>query len=57
MPDIDYSFNVIEKGTSYNVKTTESYYEECFVDLDLIFDIVQANRFSERWLIGSDFFD
>lgn len=57
LPDIDYSFNVIEKGTSYNVKTTESYYEECFVDLDLIFDIVQANRFSERWLIGSDFFD
>lgn len=57
LPDVEYSFNVITKGTKYYGRVTEQYYEECFVDLDLLFDIVQANRFIERWEIDSTFFD
>lgn len=57
LPDIEYEFNVILKGTKYHAKITETYYEECYVYLDLLFDIVQANRFSERWLIDNNFFD
>lgn len=50
-------FNVVTKGTKYLGRVTDMYYEECYVDLDLLFDIVQANRFSERWLINNNFFD
>lgn len=57
LQDTDYSFDVITKGTKYYARVTDIFYEECFVDLDLLFDIVQANRFSERWLIDSNFFD
>ena len=56
MPNVSYEFNIIDRGTRYNVRMTDNYYEECVVHLDFYFDIVQANRFSERWNISEDFF-
>ncbi|MDD3106493.1 MAG: hypothetical protein PHP65_01650 [Bacilli bacterium] len=59
---------LLEKGTTYQITFITSganrpvfsnsvFYEECIVYLDFIVDIVQANRFSEVWGIGSDYFD
>ncbi len=57
LPNVAYEFKIIDRGTRYNVRETDNYYEECVVHLDFYFDIVQANRFSERWQISETFFN
>lgn len=57
IPNVAYTFPIITKGTRYNVRVNDVYEETCIVHLDLFFDIVQANRFSERWDISDTFFN
>ena len=48
--------NFIDGGDAYPVKNNEVFYEMVYVHVDLIVDIVQANRFVERWGIDPAFF-
>ncbi|MCR3905616.1 MAG: hypothetical protein NUK62_01115 [Tenericutes bacterium] len=46
----------IDSGDRYPARTNEVFYEMCYVYIDLIVDVVQANRFVEKWGIEPDFF-
>ena len=48
--------NFIDGGVPYPVKNNEVFYEMVYVHVDLIVDIVQANRFVEKWGIDPTFF-
>lgn len=43
-------------GIPYPVHITETFEEECTLYLDILVEIVQANRFSEVWGISEDFY-
>ncbi|HOH17936.1 MAG TPA: hypothetical protein PK087_01295 [Bacilli bacterium] len=47
----------ITSGKARPVFANSAFYEECYVYLDFIVDIVQANRFSEVWGISPDYFE
>lgn len=49
--------NFINGGDAYPVKNNEVFYEMVYVHVDLIVDIVQANRFVEKWGIDPTFFN
>jgi hypothetical protein len=46
----------INSGDRYPTRSNEVFHEMCFVYIDMIVDIVQANRFVEKWGIEPDFF-
>ncbi len=48
--------NFIDGGDSYPARSNEVFDEECYVHIDMIVDIVQANRFVEKWGIDPQFF-
>ncbi|MBN2300660.1 MAG: hypothetical protein JXC31_05685 [Acholeplasmataceae bacterium] len=47
----------IQSGDGYNVRINEVFTETCYLHLDLMIDVVQANRFSEVWNIDPNFFN
>lgn len=47
----------IQSGDEYVVKNNEVFYEVCYLHINLIVDVVQANRFVELWGIDQDFFN
>jgi len=51
-----YVIEFITGGRPYPARSTTAYYEDVSVYLDLIVDVVQANRFSQVWGVSPDFF-
>ncbi|MGD9605254.1 MAG: hypothetical protein AB7V00_03730 [Bacilli bacterium] len=51
-----YNISFITAGLDCPVFSNSVFFEECIVYLDLIVDVVQANRFSEVWGISPDYF-
>ncbi len=51
------TINFIQSGDPYAVRINEVFTETCYIHLDLIVDVVQANRFSEVWNIDPNFFN
>ena len=51
------SFDIIQSGDKYLVKNNEVYSEVCYLYIDLMIDVVQANRFSEIWGIDPNFYN
>jgi len=49
--------NFISGGDAYPIKNNEVFYEMVYVHVDLIVDIVQANRFVEKWGIDPAFYN
>lgn len=52
-----YRIEIIDGGKKVTVKNTNIYYEESYLYLDLLIDLVQANRFSEVWEMDADFYE
>lgn len=52
-----YNIDFISGGIPYPIRSTTAYYEECTVYLDFLVDVVQANRATQIWGIGYDFFE
>jgi len=50
-------YHVIEGGAAYPVRSNDVIEEECYLYIDISFDIVQANRFAEVWGIDNNFFN
>jgi hypothetical protein len=50
-------FTLVNGGLPYPVRTTDNYYEEVFVHLQVIVDVVQANRIAEKWNVEATIFD
>jgi len=50
------TLTLIDGGTPYPVRTTDTYYEEVHIMFQVIIDVVQANRFPQVWNIESDYF-
>lgn len=48
--------NFIDGGDGYPTRSNEVFDETCYVHVDMIVDIVQANRFVEKWGIDPEFF-
>lgn len=51
------TINFIQSGDPYAVRINEVFTETCYIHLDLMVDVVQANRFSEVWNIDPNFFN
>ncbi|MCF7930289.1 MAG: hypothetical protein K9L02_02140 [Acholeplasmataceae bacterium] len=51
------TFDFIQSGDPYIVKNNEVFTETCFLYIDLMIDVVQANRFSEIWGIDPNFYN
>lgn len=50
------TFDFIQYGDAYLVKNNEVFTEVCYLYIDLMIDVVQANRFSEIWGIDPNFY-
>lgn len=50
------TFDIIQSGDKYIVKNNEVFTEVCYLYIDLMIDVVQANRFSEIWGIDPNFY-
>ncbi|MFH0766589.1 MAG: hypothetical protein V1920_00670 [Bacillota bacterium] len=47
----------IQSGDAYFVRDNEIFYEVCYLHIDLMIDVVQANRFAELWNIDPSFYN
>ncbi|MBU1141325.1 MAG: hypothetical protein KKG64_02255 [Firmicutes bacterium] len=50
------TIHFIDGGDSYPTRENEIYYETCLINLRMIIDVVQANRYADIWSIDPSFF-
>ena len=51
------TIHFITGGDAYPARSNEVFDETIYVYLDIRVDVVQANRFVEKWGISSDYFN
>ena len=51
------TIHIIDGGIPQVVRSNSVLYEECYLYIDMVFDIIQANRMTELWGIDQAFFE